>query len=55
MGALKLLYSHNIDEQSESRFAYMTVVYKNPTPSEAHGDYQLPTTKLPRRRSPYFL
>ncbi len=41
MGALKLSYSHNTYEQGESRFAYMKVVYKNPTPSEPHGDYQL--------------
>ncbi len=55
MGALKLSYSHNTYEQGESRFAYMKVVYKNPTPSEPHGDYQLPTTTIPRIRSPYFL
>jgi len=47
MGAVKLSYYENTDEQSERSFACMMVVQNKPIPFTTHGDYYTPAIKLP--------
>ena len=46
MGALKLSYYDNKNEQSESCFAHLMVVHKKTEQIATHGDYYVPAIKL---------